>query len=252
MMTEKELKKQVLAEHIQAFRKSLIISVGAILVCFVVAFYAFSEPIIQFVLSPLHNRGIEPTTIQLAEGIISKLKACLIVGVIAAMPIIMWQIWSFISPALYPNEKKIFVLLFFIAFVLFIVGVVFATLYVFPLMLDLFYETSEDIAKVLWTVQQYFDTSLSFILPFGFVFELPVAIYMMARKGWVTYTTLAKNRKFVILAIAVIAGFLTPPDVVSQTMLGLPMVLLYEVSVQIARFVKPKKQPQEEHPPAAA
>lgn len=252
MNEDSKLKKQVLTEHLIAFRKALFISVAAIAIFFIIAFYFFSDVIIQFFLSPLYHRGITPISIQLGEGIISKLKVCLIAGFIAAMPVIMWQVWSFVSPALYPKEKRLFVVLFFVAFFLFLIGVFFGTMYVFPMMLDLFYETSEDISTVQWSLAQYYSTTLSFIIPFGLVFELPVIIYMMAKKGWVTYQTLAKNRKFVILGIAVIAAVLTPPEVISQIMLMAPMILLYEVSVQISRFVKPKKQQEEETSTVAA
>lgn len=250
-MTETELKKQVLKEHLLALRKALVISVAAIAVFFLIAFYFFGEQIMAFFLIPLQTRGIDANTLAPAEGIISTLKISLIAGIVAAMPVIMWQLWAFVSPALYPEEKRLFIILFIVAFLLFLIGIIFGVLYVFPLMLDLFQESSR-IFKVNWSVQNYYSTTLGFIIPFGLVFELPVAIYMATRKGWVSYQALAKNRKFVILGIAVVAAILTPPEVITQIMLMLPMVLLYEVSVQISRFVKPKKQQEEEESAAAA
>ena len=155
---------------------------------------------------------------------------------------IVQQIWSFVSPALYANEKKLFAGLFFVMLLLFITGVVFCYVYVFPLAVDLFWEASDGVATAMWSVKEYFNFVLSFVLPFGVMFELPVVIYMLARHGKVTYKTLARNRKYVILAIAVVAAILTPPDVVSQCMLGAPMYLLYEIAAQVARFVKPKQK----------
>ena len=108
--------------------------------------------------------------------------------------------------------------------------------------MDLFWEASDGVATAMWSVKEYFNFVLSFVLPFGVMFELPVVIYMLARHGKVTYKTLSKNRKYVILVIAVVAAILTPPDVVSQCMLGLPMYLLYEIAAQVARFVKPKQK----------
>ena len=158
------------------------------------------------------------------------------------MPVIVQQIWSFVSPALYANEKKLFAGLFFVMLLLFITGVVFCYVYVFPLAVDLFWEASDGVATAMWSVKEYFNFVLSFVLPFGVMFELPVVIYMLARHGKVTYKTLSKNRKYVILVIAVVAAILTPPDVVSQCMLGAPMYLLYEIAAQVARFVKPKQR----------
>jgi len=236
---EVKTKKQVLAEHLRAMRTMLIVSAAAVGVIFVAFFYLLREPLVAFILAPLRAREIEVVATHVSEALMMQFKACLVASVVAAMPVITWQVWSFIAPALYPHEKRLFAALFFIALVLFVCGVAFSYLYVFPLAIDLFFEAGEGVATTLWSVDRYFGFVLSFVLPFGLMFELPVAVYMMARRGWVDYQKLAKNRKFVILAIAVIAAILTPPDVVSQCMLGLPMYFLYEVGVQITRFVKP-------------
>lgn len=238
-MDEVKTKKQVLAEHLRAMRTMLIVSAAAVGVVFVAFFYLLREPLVAFILAPLRAREIEVVATHVSEALMMQFKACLVASVVAAMPVITWQVWSFIAPALYPHEKRLFAALFFIALVLFVCGVAFSYLYVFPLAIDLFFEAGEGVATTLWSVDRYFGFVLSFVLPFGLMFELPVAVYMMARRGWVDYQKLAKNRKFVILAIAVIAAILTPPDVVSQCMLGLPMYFLYEVGVQITRFVKP-------------
>lgn len=245
-MDEIQSKGQMLAEHLRALRKVLIVSVAAIGVAFLAIFYLARMPLVTFVLAPLHARHIEVVATHVSEALMMQFKACLVMAVIVAMPVIMGQIWSFIAPALYASEKRLFAVLFFIALLLFIAGVVFSYLYVFPLAIDLFFEAGDGVATTLWSVDQYFGFVLSFVLPFGLMFEMPVIVYMMTRRGWVDYAKLAKNRKYLILAIAVVAAILTPPDVVSQLMLGLPMYLLYEAGVQIARFVRPvvKKEVQ--------
>lgn len=235
-------RKQALAEHIRALRKMLIVSVSAVLIAFLLLFYLACSPLVDFLLDPVRARGIEVISTAVSEAFMMKFKTCLVAGVVLAVPVIIQQIWTFVSPALYKEEKRLFAGLFFAMLLLFIVGVVFCYVYVFPLAVDLFWEASEGVATAMWSVNEYFDFVLSFVLPFGVMFELPVVIYMLARHGKVTYKTLAKNRKYVILAIAVIAAILTPPDVVSQCLLGAPMYLLYEVATQIARFVKPKKK----------
>ena len=134
-----------------------------------------------------------------------------------------------------------FAALFFVALLLFVGGVVFCCFFVFPLAIDLFWASAEGVASTMWSVQEYYNFVLSFVLPFGIMFELPVILYMLAKKDKVTYESLAKYRKYVVLVIAIAAAILTPPDVVSQLMLGIPMYLLYEISVQIVRVMKRRK-----------
>lgn len=232
-------KSEALFEHIRALRRVLVVSVAAVGCLFVLFFYLFCDPLVNFVLAPVRSRGIDIIATAVSEALMIQLKTCLIAAIVAGMPVIIQQIWSFISPALYPNEKKLFAGLFFVALLLFVVGVAFCYLYVFPLAINLFWAASDTVAPAMWSVQEYFDFVLSFVLPFGLMFELPVVIFMLARMGKVNYEKLAKARKYVLLVIAVVAAVLTPPDVVSQCMLGLPMYLLYEIATQLARFVKP-------------
>jgi len=235
-------KKESLASHLKAFRKMLLVSVAAIFVVFFVLFYLCCTPLVDFILIPVRSRGIEVITTAVSDALMMKFKTCLITAVVLTMPVILWQVWGFIAPALYPNEKKMVVVIVGTAILLFAAGVVFCYVYVFPLAIDLFWQAADGVADTMWSVKEYFNFVLSFVLPFGVMFELPVAIYIMTRHGWVNYKKMAKNRKYVILAIAVIAAFLTPPDVVSQAMLMLPMIVLYEFSVQLTRFVKPVKK----------
>ena len=233
--------KEAFFEHVRALRKVLVVSVAAVGVLFVLFFYLLCNPLVDFVLAPVRERGIDVIATAVSEALMIQLKVCLVAAVVAGMPVIIQQIWSFIAPALYPHEKRLFAGLFLTALVLFAAGVTFCYLYVFPLAINLFWAASDTVAPAMWSVREYFDFVLSFVLPFGVMFELPVVIFMMARRGMVNYAKLAKARKFVLLAIAVVAAVLTPPDVVSQCMLGLPMYLLYEIATQLARFVKPAK-----------
>lgn len=239
--------KEALYEHIRALRKVLVISAAAVGVLFVLFFYLFCDPLVNFVLAPVRSRGIDVIATAVSEALMIQLKVCLVAAVVAGMPVIIHQLWSFIAPALYPHEKRLVAGLFFVSLILFLAGVAFCYLYVFPLAINLFWAASDTVAPAMWSVQEYFNFVLSFVLPFGLMFELPVVIYMLARHGKVNYQKLAKARKYVLLAIAVVAAVLTPPDVVSQCMLGLPMFLLYEIAAQLARFVKPvNAEPTEE------
>lgn len=235
-------KKQALMEHVLALRRVLIVSLAAVAVLFVAFFYLCCDPLVDFVLRPVRARGIDMISLAVSEALMTQFKVCLIAAVVAGMPVIIYQVWSFVGPALYPEEKRLFAGLFFVALLLFITGVVFCYLYVFPLAIDLFWAASDTVATAMWSVKEYISFVLSFVLPFGLMFELPVVIYMLARLGHVNYRKLSHFRKYVVLIIAVVAAVLTPPDVVSQCMLGLPMYILYEIAAQLARFVKPRSR----------
>ena len=241
-MDDLQLKRQVLAEHLKALRKVFIVSLIAIAVLFVLTFYLLREPLMSFILAPLRERNIQVVTTQVSEALVMQLKVCLVAAVVLGMPVLTWQIWGFVSPALYGNEKKLFALLFFIGLVLFVIGVSFAYFYIFPLAINLFFEAGDGIAASLWSIDRYFGFTLSFILPFCLMFEMPIVIYMMARRGWVDYPKLARSRKYAALAISIVAAILTPPDILSQVMLGAPMYLLYEAGIQVSRFIKPREK----------
>ena len=234
-------KREAFLENLRALRRVLVVSVIGVVVLFLVLFYGFCDPLMDLILAPVRNRGINMIATAVSEALLTKFKVCLVAAVVCAMPLIMQQIWSFVSPALYPQEKKMFAALFFIALILFIGGVVFCCFFVFPLAIDLFWASAEGVASTMWSVQEYYNFVLSFVLPFGIMFELPVILYMLAKKNKVTYESLAKYRKYVVLVIAIAAAILTPPDIVSQLMLGIPMYLLYEISVQVVRFMKRRK-----------
>lgn len=234
-------KREAFLENLRALRRVLVVSVIGVVVLFLVLFYGFCDPLMDLILAPVRNRGINMIATAVSEALLTKFKVCLVAAVVCAMPLIMQQIWSFVSPALYPQEKKMFAALFFVALILFIGGVVFCCFFVFPLAIDLFWASAEGVASTMWSVQEYYNFVLSFVLPFGVMFELPVILYMLAKKDKVAYESLAKYRKYVVLVIAIAAAILTPPDVVSQLMLGIPMYLLYEISVQIVRFMKRRK-----------
>lgn len=233
-------KRAAFLENLRALRRMLVISAVGVLVLFVIFFYGFCDPLMDFVLSPVRSRGISMIATAVSEALLTRFKVCLVAAVVCGMPLIMQQVWSFVSPALYPKEKKDFALLFLVALVLFAGGVVFCYLYVFPLAINLFWASADGVASTMWSVEEYYNFVLSFVLPFGLMFELPVLLYMLARHGKVTYQKLSGYRKYVVLVIAVVAAILTPPDVVSQLMLAFPMYLLYEISVQVVRLMKPK------------
>ena len=237
--------RAALMEHLMALRKVLVISAGAILAAFLLVFYFASDYLMSLITGPIAARGIEIIYTAMSEALMTKIKVALIAGVVAASPVIVWQVWSFIKPALYEAEIKAAKLLFVVILLLFLLGVVFCYGAVYFLAVDFFLIAGENLATPMLSIDNYVSFLFGFVVPFGLAFELPVAIWITTRLGWTTPQMLASKRKFVILGIAVVAAVLTPPDVVSQAMLGIPMLLLYEAGILVARLVKPKKKDAE-------
>lgn len=236
---------QPLISHLMAFRKLVIACLAALLVGFIAAFYLLSEPLMRFIISPIEARGIQIIYTAVSEAFMTELKVSLLAGVVLVSPFIFYQIWAFIKPALYDSEIRIFRILFFVALLLFLLGIAFCYTYVYELALNLFLVAGENLATPMLSIDKYVNFLFSFILPFGVVFELPIAIYMATRLGWVDHKKLVSYRKFVFFGIFVLAAILTPPDVVSQVMLGLPMYVLFEIGVLVSRFTKSRRMQED-------
>lgn len=232
---------QPIFEHLMAMRKLVVSVLIAVVVGFVAAFYFLCTPLMNFIMTPIEARGIQIIYTAVSEALTTQLKVSLMAGVVLVSPFIFYQIWAFIKPALYDNEIRVFRSLFFIALFLFLLGIFFCYNYVYELAINFFLVSGEGLATPMLSIDKYVAFLFSFILPFGVVFELPVAIYMATRMGFVSYEGLARNRKFVFFGIFILAAILTPPDVISQIMLGMPMFVLYEVGVQVARFTKNRR-----------
>ena len=233
---------QPLISHLMALRKLLVACAIAILAGFVLSFYLLCNPLMDFITSPISSRGITLIYTAVSEAMTTKLKVSLISGIVVVSPFIFYQIWSFIKPALYENEIRTFRVLFFLGLFMFLLGVVFCYRYVYELALNFFIIAGEDLATPMLSIDKYVGFLFSFVLPFGVVFELPIAVYMGTRLGWVDHAKLSHCRKYVFFGIFVLAAILTPPDVVSQIMLGVPIYILYEVGVLVSRFTKNRRE----------
>ena len=235
-----------LSEHLLALRKTLIVCFAALIAAFFGVFYFLIEPLMQWIMEPIQARGIEIIYTAMSEALVTKFKVALIAAAVVASPVIVWQVWSFIRPALYAREKKSFRLLFFIALLLFLAGVSFCYFAVYTLALDFFLVQGEGLARPMLSIDKYVSFLFGFIVPFGIAFQLPVFLYLAARMGWTTGRSLASKRKYVLLGVFVLAAVLTPPDVVSQVCLGVPLYLLYEVSILVARMTRPRRRDDEQ------
>ena len=234
--------RATLLSHLLALRNVLLISVASVGAAFFLVYTLAIDPLMSWIIDPIRARGIEIIYTAMSEALVTKFKVALIAGFIVAFPVIIWQVWGFIKPALYPKEKKAFRVLFFLALLLFLTGVLFCYFAVYTLAVDFFLVAGDDLATPLLSIDKYVGFLFGFIVPFGIAFLLPIALYLTTRMGWTDYRMLSSKRKYIILAIFVMAAILTPPDVVSQVALGVPLCVLYEISVQVARLTKPRER----------
>ena len=245
-MSQSQDQRQSVFAHLAALRRILVISAATIAVAFFLVFYFAADTLMTLLLSPITARGIEVIYTAMSEALMTKMKVSLIAAVVLVSPVVFWQIWAFIKPALYPSEKRSVRWVFLVTVLLFLLGVSFCYSAVYMLAVDFFLISGENLAVPMLSIDKYVSFLFGFVVPFGLAFELPVALYLTTRLGLTDYKMLASKRKFVILAVAIVAAILTPPDVVSQVMLSVPILLLFEVALLICRFVKPRDALQEE------
>ncbi len=235
-------KRSSLLSHLLALRKVVIISAVAVIAAFLAVFYFGIDALMNWIIGPISARGIEIIYTAMSEALMTKFKVALIAAVIVASPVVIWQAWGFIKPALYPQEQKAFRILFFLALLLFLLGVMFCYFAVYTLAVDFFLIQGDGLATPMLSIDKYVNFLFGFIVPFGVAFQLPVFLYLTTRMGWTNYKMLSTKRKYVLLGIFVVAAILTPPDVVSQVALGVPLYVLFEIGVQVARLTKPRER----------
>lgn len=234
-------KNMSIVEHLAELRKVLIVSVVAILIGGLVCFFAWGDLLFDIVTAPLDEFDVSLVYISMPEAFITKIKIALVAGVILVSPIVFWQIWSFIVPALHQNEKKIILTLLPASLILFAMGILFAYFTVFRFAAGFLLVVAGEGLQPMISVSRYVSFFLGFLLPFGFIFQMPLVILFLTRIGVVTSAKLVAYRKYVIFLSFVVGAVLTPtPDVVSQLFMAGSLLILYEVSVLISKMVKPR------------
>ena len=239
--------KQPFLSHLTELRSRLIYCAIAVAVGFI-ASYIFAEDLFAILVSPLkeHLPGNDRLIFtNLPEMFLTYLKTAFVTGILLASPVIFYQLWMFIAPGLYQKEKKYVIPFVLFSTMLFVGGALFGYFVVFPFGFKFFLGYANEYIQALPTVKQYFSFSTKLLFAFGVVFELPVVIFFLARMGIVTPAFLKKNRKYAILLTFALAAIFTPPDVITQCMMAVPLIFLYEIGIIIA-ILFGKKQDKED------
>jgi sec-independent protein translocase protein TatC len=231
-------------EHLGELRVRIMRALYGLLAGTVIAL-PFSERIVDWLARPITRLGYELVFTAPAEAFWVQMKVGLIAGVFIAAPVILWQVWAFIAPGLHGHEKKYAVPFVLIGSLMFILGGAFSLFVVTPYALNFLLSYSRPGLKPMITIQNHIDFLLKFTLAFGAVFELPLALTLLARMGVVTAKMLAKNRKYAILGAFIAGAVLTPtPDAFNQTLMAGPLIILYEVGIVCARIFGRKPTPE--------
>jgi len=239
---EEALEESSLVSHLVELRNRLVrasLSILAIFICLV----PFSEQVFTTVARPLIDALPEGATMiatQVASPFLTPFKTTLWVALIAAMPVVLYQTWEFVAPGLYKKEKRFAIPLLVSSIVLFYCGIAFAYFVVFPLMFAFFNAVAPEGVTVMTDINNYLDFVLVIFFAFGLAFEVPIATVMLVWSGLTTPEQLGKNRAYVFLGAFVAGMLLTPPDILSQTLLAVPIYVLYEAGIIMARIMLPE------------
>ncbi|OOR98238.1 twin arginine-targeting protein translocase TatC [Haemophilus paracuniculus] len=239
---------QPLISHLIELRNRLLKAVICVLVVFALLVY-WSNDIYTLLATPLLERlpsGSSMIATNVAAPFFTPIKLTMVASIFLSVPFILYQIWAFVAPALYKHEKRLVYPLLISSTLLFYIGVAFAYYVVFPLVFGFLTSTAPEGVAMATDISSYLDFVLTIFLAFGICFEVPVAIVLLCWSGITTADDLRAKRPYIIVAAFVIGMLLTPPDIFSQTLLAIPMCLLFEVGLFCARFYQPKDDTAEQ------
>ena len=237
--------------HLVELRQRLVRAVAAVAAIFVVLFiYPGSGFIYDLLALPLMNALPEGSKM-IATGVITPfmvpVKVTALVGFMVALPYVLYQAWAFVAPGLYEHEKKLALPLIVASSVLFFLGVAFCYFFVFGKVFAFIHDFAPKSITPAPDIEAYFSFVITMFLAFGITFEIPIVVIVLVRMGFVTVEKLREARPYVVVGAFVVAAIVTPPDVLSQFMLAVPMCLLYEAGVFLARFVAVRPKSESEY-----
>lgn len=222
-----------LIDHLQELRRRLIISIVAVVVCSGVTYF-YSQELVHFITAPAGKLYyMNP-----AEAFFTYLKASFFAGLLLALPVVLYQMWAFVLPALTNQERKVSFVLVPSSVLLFFTGLAFSYFFVLPAGIKFFVGFATDELQPLFSIGQYFSFVISFLLPFGVIFELPLFLVVLAKMGIISSAYLVSKRKIMLVMSFVVGAVISPtPDIFSQTMVAIPILVLYELSILLVKYV---------------
>lgn len=236
-MEDKELQ---LVDHLEELRKRIIISALAFVVFFIVGFI-YVDDIYKWFVGDTKLLVLGPSDIMWIYFMLAG-----VVALAGTIPVLALQIWMFVKPALKPIERKITLSYVPALFILFIVGLAFGYFAIFPMVLKFLINIGQEMFVTNFTAERYFSFILNMTLPFGVLFELPVVVMFLTSLGIINPFVLAKVRKYAYFVLIIIAVVITPPDFMSDFVVTMPLLLLYEISINLSKFVYRKKLKKEQ------
>ena len=229
-----------LVAHLTELRDRLLRALLAVLIVFICLF-PFANEIYTFVSQPLRELLPEGATMiatEVASPFLTPFKLTLVAAIFLAIPVVLYQVWGFIAPGMYRHEKRLAVPLLLSSTLLFYAGAAFAYYVVFPLIFAFFTSVGPEDITVMTDINRYLDFVLKLFFAFGLAFEIPIAAVLLIWSGITTPQALASKRPYIIVGCFILGMLLTPPDIISQALLAVPMWLLFEIGVYFGRFIK--------------
>lgn len=237
-------REQTFLEHLVELRSRLIKASFAVLLV-LLCLLPFSRKLYNLLATPMLAtlpEGSSMIAIDVASPFLAPFKLALLLSLIAAMPIVLYQLWAFVAPALFRHEKRLAKPLLFSSVFLFYLGCAFAYFVVFPLVFGFMSRVAPEGVSVMTDISRYLDFVITLFLAFGITFEVPIATIILVATGLVNTDQLSGARPYVIVGAFALGMLLTPPDVISQTLLALPMWLLFEIGIFCSKILLPERQ----------
>jgi sec-independent protein translocase protein TatC len=238
---EQEHKEQPLISHLLELRDRLLRAIVGVLVV-ALPMMVYAKELYGWLAKPLIEKmpaGATMIATEVASPFMTPMKFAALLGFIVAIPWVLYQVWAFVAPGLYKSERRLVVPLLASSTVLFYAGVAFAYFLVLPTVFKFMVGIAPEGVSVMTDISKYLDFVLGMFLAFGFAFETPVALVLLVKTGFVTPAQLANNREYVFVGAFVVGAIFTPPDILSQFMLAVPVYLLYELGIVAARVMVP-------------
>ena len=244
---ETEDQPKPLVAHLTELRDKLLRSLLAILIVFICLF-AYANEIYAFVSKPLREilpEGASMIATEVASPFLTPFKLTLVASIFLAIPYVLYQVWSFIAPGMYRHEKRFAIPLLVSSILLFYGGAAFAYYVVFPLIFAFFTSVGPEDITIMTDINRYLDFVLKLFFAFGLAFEIPIVAVLLIWAGITTPDELAKKRPYIIVGCFIFGMLLTPPDIISQSLLAIPMWVLFELGVFLGRFIH-KRQSEDD------